>query len=174
MATICDQGTTNQSAIETLVKDARAAYLRNGENPKRRIVVGEQEIIPLYDVPHLIKGVRNNLLDKDLVWRTEGKEVVAKWEDIVCAYHIDAASGDIRALPKLTDFHVLPEKIRKMKVANVTQVFSHSVAATIAIMARNSKYVFLLHSSVRRLLLGLQFCFGTCCPRCTNFRYYTF
>lgn len=65
--TICDQGATNRSAIETLVSEARGHYLRKYQTPKRRIIVDAQEIIPLYDVPHLIKGIRNNLLVKNLV-----------------------------------------------------------------------------------------------------------
>ncbi|KAI4463197.1 thap-type zinc finger [Holotrichia oblita] len=42
---------------------------------------------------------------------------------------IDHASGELRAMPKLTEAHVNPDKIRKMKVACATQVFSHCVAS---------------------------------------------
>lgn len=140
MATVCDQGSTNRSAIEGMVQDARSEYIRDNQTPKRRIIIGRQEIIPLYDIPHLIKGIRNNLLVKDLVWQTADGRLTAKWGDIICAYHIDAASGDIRAMPKITDFHVVPEKIKKMKVSCATQTLSHTVAAAITIMARNSKF----------------------------------
>lgn len=108
---------------------------------KRRIFqVDNKEIIPLYDTPHLLKGLRNNLLTRDIIWeKDDGSTLRGKWGDISKAYLIDSSSGDIRALPKITEQHVNPEKIKKMKVSCCTQVFSHSMAATIAIMARNSK-----------------------------------
>lgn len=31
--------------------------------------IGDNEIIPLFDPPHLIKGIRNNFLTKDLAMR---------------------------------------------------------------------------------------------------------
>lgn len=43
VATVCDQGTTNRSAIEGLVTESRKWYIQNGEVPKRRIVIGNEE-----------------------------------------------------------------------------------------------------------------------------------
>lgn len=63
-----------------------------------------------YDPPHLIKGIRNNWLTKDMVF--QGK--TAKWQDIVDVYNADSKHGKI--LHKLTDQHVIREKIKKMKV----------------------------------------------------------
>nr|CAI5835668.1 unnamed protein product [Callosobruchus analis] len=40
-------------------------------------LIDEEEIIHLYDPPHLLKGVRNSLLCKDLHFIEEGKEKVA-------------------------------------------------------------------------------------------------
>ncbi|KAK9686607.1 hypothetical protein QE152_g37066 [Popillia japonica] len=37
---------------------------------------------------------------------------------------------------KYADMHVLPSKLKKMKVSMCTQVFSHNVAFTIELMAR--------------------------------------
>lgn len=139
VATVCDQGSTNRSAIENMVADSRTFYLKNGKPPKRRLIVDGDEIIPLYDVPHLIKGIRNNMLQKNLVWQQEHTVQVAKWDDIVKAFLIDASSDDVRCIPKITEFHVIKGKIKKMKVSCATQVFSHSMAAAISIMARNGK-----------------------------------
>lgn len=41
----------------------------------------------------------------------------------------------LRMLPKLTDAHVLPNKIKKMKVKCATQVFSRSVAVAMGYLA---------------------------------------
>lgn len=113
--------------------------MRRGEDPKRRLVINNAEVIPLYGVPHLFKGIRNNMLKKDLIRDSSDRIREAKWKDIETAYHIDCGSGNVRAIPKITEFHVVPSKIRKMKVSCATQVFSHSMAAAIAVMARNSK-----------------------------------
>ncbi|KAF2890727.1 hypothetical protein ILUMI_15446 [Ignelater luminosus] len=107
--------------------------------PKRRIVVGETEIIPLYDVPHMIKGIGNQLLAKNLIWHKNDKILAGKWKDIETACSIDIESDDVRLLPKITELHLNSAKIPKMKVSLATQVFSHTMAAAIAIMARNSK-----------------------------------
>ncbi|RVE51172.1 hypothetical protein evm_004137 [Chilo suppressalis] len=67
LASVCDQGTNNRSAINILLNEARGIYLRRGETPKNNtIIINDAEIIPLYDPPHLLKGMRNNLLTKIL------------------------------------------------------------------------------------------------------------
>jgi hypothetical protein len=39
----------------------------------RRIIVENDEIVPLlFDPPHMIKGVRNNLITKNLIWDWKG------------------------------------------------------------------------------------------------------
>lgn len=40
----------------------------------------------------------------------------AKWQDIVDVYNADSKHGESRILHKLTDQHVIREKIKKMKV----------------------------------------------------------
>ncbi|KAI4458088.1 thap domain [Holotrichia oblita] len=64
------------------------------------------------------------------------RRLVAMWEDIYNAYKIDNGSGQLRAMPKLTEGHVNPHKLRKMKVSCASQVFSHNVASVMALMAR--------------------------------------
>lgn len=86
VASICDQGPTNRTAIESLVFEARQNYLRKGETPKRRIICDKVEIILIYDVPYLIKGIRNNLLKKNLIWEHEDGDICANWEDVINAF----------------------------------------------------------------------------------------
>ena len=138
IATVCDQGATNRSAIKHLLQTSRKYYLQNNREPKRCIVINNQEITPLYDIPHLIKDIRNNLLTKNLIWETQNKVFMGRWDDIITAYEIDHATGNVRSIPKITKYHVKREK--KMKVCCATQVLSHSMGAAISSMARNSKY----------------------------------
>lgn len=78
-----------------------------------------------YDPPHLLKGIRNNFLTKDLIW--EGR--TASWNDIEYIYDIDNSLGHTRALPKLTAHHVDAKKLKKMKVSVAAQVLSARTAA---------------------------------------------
>jgi len=68
-----------------------------------------QEIVSLYDPPHLLKCMRNNLITNNLKFTDkDGKNRVAKWEYIVQLYELDkheCVIGD-RINPKLTDAHI--------------------------------------------------------------------
>lgn len=66
----------------------------------------------IYDPCHLIKGIRNNFLTKDMIF--DNKKCT--WEDIVDVYKTDSAATKCRLLHKLNDEYVIPEKIKKMKV----------------------------------------------------------
>ncbi|CAG4981338.1 unnamed protein product [Colias eurytheme] len=79
--TVCDQSTINVGAITELVNETRVKYLRlNKEWRYDMFCVNGKNIIPLYDTPHLIKGIRNNLLNKDLLYTSNGEQKVVKWE----------------------------------------------------------------------------------------------
>ena len=85
-----------------------------------------RKIFFMFDPPHLIKSVRNNLIKYSFRFG----EHVASWEDIEAVYSRDAALP-IRSVPKLTEKHIRPNNFNKMKVKLATQVLSHTVAATI-------------------------------------------
>lgn len=130
VATVCDQGTTNQTAINMLVKETNESFLRKGEeNTYFGFLVNGKEVIPLYDVPHLFKGIRNNLLTKDLKFDMDGQSKTAKWSHVEQFYRLDTYDPSLRICTKLTDAHVIREKINKMKVKNCTQVFSYAVGS---------------------------------------------
>lgn len=116
VATICDQGSTNQSSINTLCLKTQHANYKSFE-------INGHEIVPLYDPPHLLKGIRNNFLTKDVHFTIKEQGKVAKWKHIVQLYELDHGDEDTKIIPKLTDFHVYPHKIKKMKVSYCTQVF---------------------------------------------------
>ena len=91
------------------------------DNPK--FEVDGEEVIALYDVPHLFK-CRNTLLKQDI--SAGGKK--ASWNDIRLFYHQDKAK-QMRSAPRLTNVHVEPGAFKKMKVRYALQIFSRSVAA---------------------------------------------
>lgn len=107
--------------------------------------VGNREIIPLYDPPHLLKGIRNNLLTKDFAIHHNSGSVpqeVASWDVIKKAWLIDRELNKIRPqLKKLTKEHIVEHKIKKMRVKHATQVLSGTVASYIETVTRsNCKY----------------------------------
>lgn len=65
-----------------MVVEARGFYLKNNIAPKRRLIADKEEIILLYDVPHLIKRIRYNFLVKYILWVCENHTFRGKWEDI--------------------------------------------------------------------------------------------
>lgn len=79
VATVCDQGATNLAAINSLLTDTKEKYLKENKQWQGGFFeINNRKIFPIYDPPHLIKGVRNNLLTKTLKVTMEGKECVAK------------------------------------------------------------------------------------------------
>lgn len=93
----------------------------------------------IYDCPHLLKGIRNNLLVKDLNFIHEGKSKIASWSHILQLYKIDQKQGPYSQVYKLTDEHVLNNKIKRIKVKMATQVFSRTVATAMYSRALVSK-----------------------------------
>ncbi|RZC40252.1 uncharacterized protein BDFB_011654, partial [Asbolus verrucosus] len=122
MATVCDQGGSNQAVINSLLRDTdEYCKKKNIENTFDGFLIDDVDIIVLYDVPHLFKGLRNNLLSKDLHFQMN-----ACWDHIEKFYLLDKTEST-RLCPKLSDGHIYAAKLNKMKVSVTTQVFSHSV-----------------------------------------------
>lgn len=133
IATICDQGSANISAINALIADSNVIRCKKGLRPRNTFVIKGQEVVPLYDYVHLLKGIRNNLLTKDLEIDfkntcTKSKKF-ASLDDICTAYDIDTNSYvKQRQLSKITEKHVNVKFIPKMRVKYASQIFSNTLA----------------------------------------------
>ncbi|KAJ3651506.1 hypothetical protein Zmor_017541 [Zophobas morio] len=132
IASVCDQGTTNSAAINMLLQETkRRAILGNEEEVEENVIrIGDHEVIPLFDPPHLLKSMRNNLLTKDLLYvEKSGVERRASWSFFEKAYDLDHTEGDtLRMMTKITIDHVKPNlRGKKMKVRYASQVFSSTV-----------------------------------------------
>lgn len=116
-AVVCDQATTNQKLYKSFgVTIENPFFFSNG-----------RKIYALFDVPHLIKSIRNNFMTNNFI--IGGKEM--SFQDIVNTYDIDKKSESSRSLTKLTDCHLNPNSFQKMSVRLATQIFSNSVAAAV-------------------------------------------
>jgi hypothetical protein len=143
VATVCDQGSANQAVINSLLKDTHNKCIENGvQNTFCGFTTdGTDDVIPLYDVPHLFKGIRNNLLTKDLHFEENGLKKIARWDHIKQFYMLDKME-DVRLCPKLTDGHILGDKMKKMKVSAMAQVFSYSVGSLMKRISQWGKCIF--------------------------------
>ncbi|XP_037297650.1 uncharacterized protein LOC115444160 [Manduca sexta] len=135
IAVVCDQGTAFQSALNSLQEDTRREQLIKGQKIDNVISLKGHAISIIYDPPHLIKGLRNNFLTKNIKYENK----ISKWDDIIDIYKTDCNHAQMRLLHKLNDEHVIPEKIKKMKVKNCVRVFSKTVAATLLYSAQFCK-----------------------------------
>ena len=72
---------------------------------------------------------------------------MASWNHIITAYEIDV-HGDLieRHVPDLTEQHVYPGKINKMKVKHMMQVFSKKMFCFVDLLAKASgKFCYFFH-----------------------------
>lgn len=136
---ICDQASTNVAAINIHKAETKSKYLKMKMEKKIfGFELGGEEIVPLYDPPHLLKCIRNNLITKNLTFTDkDGKSRIANWNHIVQLYELDkneAVIGD-RINPKLTDAHVYVDRMKKMKVSHAAQIFSQRVGSIMKLLA---------------------------------------
>ena len=86
-----------------------------------------KKIFYLFDTPHIIKAIRNNLLKYDFHFNNKD----ASWADIKFVYEHDQQLP-FRCRPKLTDKHIHPNGFEKMRVKLATQILSQTVASAIS------------------------------------------
>ena len=114
---ICDQGSSNRSFLETN---------EHVNSTQPYFYVNNQKIFVMYDPPHLLKSIRNNLCSTGFL--LDGKQIL--WKYVGLLYDLDCKST-LRIVPKLTKQHVQLTNFSKMRVNLAAQVLSHSVAAGI-------------------------------------------
>ncbi|KAG4065540.1 hypothetical protein HA402_013310 [Bradysia odoriphaga] len=135
IGTVSDQVKINESTIHYLMD---RDFIRSPGGLLQFKVQGKT-IIHCYDVPHLLKVERNNLLIKNMThciqnrWEISGlndigEQQVASWQDVAAVFGIDQVAYP-RLLPNIKDEHIKPIKL-KMKVCVATQVFSQTYGNT--------------------------------------------
>lgn len=143
IVTVCDQATANVKLVNMLIDQTNEHYIRNGINHTGSFFeVKNLQIYPIFDPPHLLKGIRNNFLTKNIRYKIDNVTRTAKWDHIIKLYQSDNGPNTIqglRILPYLTDQHVYSDKIKKMKVKYAAQIFSHRLASSLYLAARIGK-----------------------------------
>ena len=119
---VSDQGSNNISVFQTQLHVTV-------EQPF--FMVGKNKVFVIYDPPHLMKNIRNNL--KRHGFSVNGHSV--KWDHIV-EFHARDSSKPVRLAPKVTLKHVKLPPFSNLRVCLATQILSHSVATGIKIMVQ--------------------------------------
>ena len=112
---ISDQGPNFQQLVRTLNISSNKPYFEHNGC----------KYYYMYDTPHLMKSIRNNLQKYKFVFG-EGK--TACWSDIESFFKLDQQQR-FRLAPRLTSKHIELPAFSKMKVKYAVQVFSRSVAS---------------------------------------------
>jgi len=123
VATVCDQGTTNQKALRLLTEE-------NTDNPTSyHFMVNKAPIVTIFDVPHLLKCTRNALLTCNIEFEPNK---FANFDHILNTYNLDKTKRTYRCLNKLNDNHFnMKDSFMKMKVSVAARQLSHTMAAAI-------------------------------------------
>ncbi|KAG8224538.1 hypothetical protein J437_LFUL002142 [Ladona fulva] len=123
-AIVCDMGTNNVKTLKTM-----------GSTTENSSIQFEgQEIITLFDPPHLLKSTRNLLQRYEIKLQVDTGslqfEGTASWKDIQDAYRNDKEQmHSFRSLQKVNEMHINPKGCSKMRVMLAAQVLSRAMAS---------------------------------------------
>ena len=117
VAIVCDQESSHRQCLTNMGVTLSSPMFTSDTG---------NDIHVMYDPPHLIKNVRNNLLKYDIII---GNDVVS-FDHISALFDLEEASV-LRFVPKLTRSHIELNAFKRMNVKLATQVLSHSVASAI-------------------------------------------
>ncbi|VEN45922.1 unnamed protein product [Callosobruchus maculatus] len=107
LGVVSDQGSNFQKLVKTLNVTQ--------ENPF--FVVDNARIVYLFDIPHLLKSIRNNFFSYTFV--LSNQEIRKQYLE---TFYSHDKTKQHRLAPKLTDDHIYPNNFQKMKVKLACQV----------------------------------------------------
>ncbi|KAF4524585.1 hypothetical protein B566_EDAN008540 [Ephemera danica] len=91
------------------------------------------------DFPHLLKCLRNNLLDRDFFKTASGEVHLKHWNHLLHEDLKDEKNGCIRMCHKLTAKKINPESTDRMKVLWAFQLFSKTVGSAMQIFQEKER-----------------------------------
>ena len=132
VATFCDMNANNVKALQLLGATRQKPFFK----------FQNQEIVTMYDLPHLLKCTRKRFCKYDVQFQSELMHdqlpVTAKWEHILNVYEWDK-KNIVHLFCKLTDAHLAPVAQGAKKVSLAAQVMSHTVGASLNSLASQGK-----------------------------------
>lgn len=157
VSTICDGAATNVKALKILKDRSKIRAEKDGKEFRScGFEVNGVLVNPIIDdPPHLIKLIRNHLLENNLVYTEGDAAKTAKWDHIIKLYESDSGFSGLR-MSKLTEQHVLQHRIKKMKVPHCVKVLSATVSTlmnyTVTVGIGKFFYIFFLVFKYPRII----------------------
>lgn len=121
VAVVCDQGANN---LQLYSKELCVTIEKPFFN------VCDNEIFTFFDVPHLLKCLRNNFKNYPVKFELDK---IASWTHIEKLFEIDSKLKH-RSCPKLTKKHIEVDGLSKMSVKLAAQIFSKRVSSTLCLL----------------------------------------
>lgn len=109
--------------------DKYAKQVKNISKEKPYFLLNGKKIYYIFDAPHLIKCIRNNLLTNDFLY--DDKKI--SWHYIKELFSKQQVNN-LKLIPKITEAHIQPNNFQKMRVKYAAQIFSHSVYAALSVL----------------------------------------
>jgi hypothetical protein len=76
--------------VNYLVEETKMNRRKNNlDHVSYSFFIGDNEVLPLFDFPHLLKGIRNNMLNYNVHFKWKGEEEVASWAHVETLYKLD-------------------------------------------------------------------------------------
>lgn len=125
---VCDQGGPHRGLFRKLGATVTKPYFEHFHNSTKT------RLYTLWDAPHLMKSIRNNLLNYDFL--VGGARVSWKPIEFVHAQQ-EGDPKELRMVPKLTSKHVKPSNMERMRVPLAAQVLSKTMAAALKTIAEH-------------------------------------
>lgn len=126
-AVVCDGGATNRGMWKEFGISGR---LHNAQNSVQHpcpssSTDADRRLFFLSDYVHLVKCIRNNLLNRKFFHFQDG---VVKRQHYIDLHRLDSMNGGLKVAPKLTEAHINPNNLQRMNVRLAVQLFSNSTA----------------------------------------------
>lgn len=115
----CAQGTANRKMFSIF----------NVTPDKPYTIIEKKKMYLIYDVPHLFKSIRNNLLNGNILVKTSECTKTIRFYNVKKTFEIDKTSITTRAMCKIGEQHINPNSWQKMSCKIAIQTFSNSVSA---------------------------------------------
>ena len=142
-AVTSDMGSSNRAMWNKLgVVSSKDALVNCFAHP----CVADSFVYVLADVPHLVKNLRNHVVNGQVI--TLPSYVVQRFSLPCSVVSVDPlkqlvdyqSDKDLKPAPKLGAKHLQPSHFDKMKVSNALNVFSHSVSAALQLVVETENW----------------------------------
>lgn len=129
VATVCDQCSTNRKTYQCLEITMEQPYYFD---------LNGNKVLALFDMPHLIKLVRNSFLKSEFEDIDNGMISC----DVVRMIVAEDEKFSTKISPKIGNVHIAPNTFQKMSVKLAFQLLSHSTYAAIKAVSTSNKSFF--------------------------------